>query len=91
MLEQFKDYYNKAKMNQQRLYQGYNWTKEDINDDLIWHVPIYDVVNRKYAAFSSLLEAIDKKELDPKGNGNYFKDHKIDKDNFIYLSYLFRL
>jgi hypothetical protein len=91
MLEQFKDYYNKAKMNQQRLYQGYNWTKQDINDDLVWHVPIYDVVNRKYAAFSSLLEAIDKKELDPKGNGNYFKEHKIDKDNFIYLSYLFRL
>ena len=91
MLDQFKDYYYKAKMNQQRLYQGYEWTKQDIDDDLIWHVPIYDVVNRRYAAFSSLLEAIRKGKDDPKGNGKYFKDHNVDTDNFIYLSYLFRL
>lgn len=91
MLEQFKNYYNKAKMNQQRLYQGYNWTKKDINDDLIWHVPIYDVVNRRYAAFSSFLEAIRYKEKDPKNNGLYFKNCKIDDSNFIYLCYLFRL
>lgn len=91
MLEQFKDYYNKAKLNQQRLYEGYNWTKEDINDDLVWHVPIYDVVNRRYAAFSSLLEALILKDKDPKGNGNYFIDTKITNVDFIFLAYLFRL
>jgi hypothetical protein len=91
MLEQFKDYYNKAKMNQERLYQNYNWTKEDINDDLIWHVPIYDVVNRRYAAFSSLPEAIWNKEDDVKGNGKYFKAASISKEDFAYMCYLFRL
>ena len=91
MLAKFKEYYNKAKMNQERLYEGYSWTKEDIDDDLVWHVPIYDVVNRKYAAFSSLLEAIKNKENDPKGNGKYFKDHKISHVHFMYMCYLFRL
>ena len=91
MLAEFKEYYNKAKMNQERLYEGYSWTKEDIDDDLVWHVPIYDVVNRKYAAFSSLLEAIKNKENDPKGNGKYFKDHKISHVHFMYMCYLFRL
>jgi hypothetical protein len=91
MLDNFISYYNKAKKNQQRLYEGYDWTEEDIDDDLIWNVPIYDVVNRRYAAFSSLLEAINKKELDPKGNGIYFVDTKLDDQSFMFLCYLFRL
>lgn len=63
-----------------------------INDDLIFNVPIYDMLDRKYAAFSSFLEALDKKEKDPKGNGLNFKDHKINRtiDKFM-LYYLFRL
>lgn len=91
MLEQFKDYYKKARMNQERLYEGKSWTKEDINDDLIWNVPIYDVVNRRYAAFSSLPEALWKGDDDPKNNGKYFKDKSIDKKDFAFLCYLFRL
>lgn len=91
MLNKFKQYYSKAKMNQERLYQGYTWTKEDINDDLIYNVPIYDVVNRKYAAFSSLLEAIKKKHDDPKENGKYFSNHEISDIDFMYMCYLFRL
>lgn len=91
MLEQFKDYYRKAKMNQERLHQGYNWTKEDINDDLIFYVPIYDVVNRRFAAFSSLPEAIWRKHKDPKGNGKYFTSASINNKDFAYLCYLFRL
>lgn len=65
---------------------------EFINDDLIFHVPIYDMLDRRYAAFSSFLEALDKKEKDPKGNGLKFKDHKITRtiDKFM-LYYLFRL
>jgi len=91
MLDQFKDYYNKAKLNQERLYQDYKWTKQDINDDLVWNVPIYDVINRRYAAFSSLLEAIRLKDKDPKGNGNYFLNTNFTNFDFIFLSYLFRL
>jgi hypothetical protein len=91
MLEIFKDYYTKAKLNQERLHQGYNWTEEQIDDDLIWNVPIYDVVNRRYAAFSSLPEALFKKQKDPKGNGNHFVAASISKADFSYLCYLFRL
>tara|TARA_B100001173_G_scaffold75848_1_gene64710 strand:+ start:13979 stop:14890 length:912 start_codon:yes stop_codon:yes gene_type:complete len=91
MIEEFQLYYNKAKLNQQRLYEGYDWTKEDIDDDLIWHVPIYDVVNRRYAAFSSFLEALIHGENDPKGNGNYFKHVGLNDFDFMLLCYLFRL
>jgi len=91
MLSEFKQYYKKAKMNQERLYEGYSWNKDDIDDDLIWHVPIYDVVNRKFAAFSSFLEALRKKEDDPKQNGKYFKHHNISDVHFMFLCYLFRL
>ena len=71
MLEIFKEYYRKANMMQELKYEGHHHTEQDVNDDLIWNVPIYDVVNRRYAAFSSLLEAIKYKEKDPKGNGIY--------------------
>ena len=93
MLEEFKEYYRKAKMNQERLYEGKDWNESDINDDLIWNVPIYDIVNRRYAAFSSLTEAIWRKDKDPKGNGKYFLKlgDKLNDKDFIKLCYLFRL
>ena len=93
MLEQFKDYYSKAKMMQGYKFQGKNFTEQDVNDDLVWNVPIYDVVNRKYAAFSSLLEAVDKGLLDPKQNGVYFLEasKSIGDFDFVMLCYLFRL
>lgn len=91
MIDQFIDYYSKAKKMQELKFQGGTWTKQDVNDDLVWNIPIYDVVNRKYAAFSSLLEAIHKKENDPKGNGIYFKGLDIKSIDFITLCYLFRL
>lgn len=90
MINEFKQYYDKACMMQRRLYQGWNYTEKDIADDLIWNVPIYDVVNRKYAAFSSFLEAVKFKDKDPKGNGKYFTENVSHRD-FITLCYLFRL
>lgn len=94
MLEQFKDYYKKANMMQELKFQGIHYEESDIDDDLVWNVPIYDVVNRRYAAFSSLLEAIIKKDKDPKGNGKYFDKclENMDSDfDMFYLCYLFRL
>lgn len=92
MLEQFKDYYNKAQKMQQLKFQGFNWKEKDVDDDLVWNIPIYDVVNRRFAAFSSLLEAIKAKE-DPKNNSIYFKSARdnIKDVNFIKMCYLFRL
>ena len=48
--------------------------------------PIYDVVNRRFAAFSSLLEAIKAKE-DPKNNSIYFNisRNKIKDIDFIKM------
>ena len=93
MLYTFVDYYKKAKMMQELKFQGKNWTEKDVNDDLVWYVPIYDVVNRRFAAFSSLLEAIKRGVKDPKGNGKYFKlaNESISDEDFIKLCYLFRL
>lgn len=93
MIDTFLEYYRKAKMMQELKFEGASYTKEDIDDDLIWNVPIYDVVNRRFAAFSSLLEAIKLKEKDPKGNGIYFSmlDNRMTDENFIKLCYLFRL
>ena len=93
MLTQFTNYYSKAKKMQELKFQGKNWKKEDINDDLIWNIPIYDVVNRRFAAFSSLPEAIIYKENDPKKNGIYFTNlgDRLTSDNFIKMCYLFRL
>ena len=92
MIDQFLDYYSKAKKMQELKFEGKFWTEEEVNDDLVWNIPIYDVVNRKYAAFSSLLEAIKKQEDDPKENGIYFtKSKNIEDIDFITLCYLFRL
>ena len=93
MLEEFKTYYKKAKMMQELKFEGASWSESDINDELIYNVPIYDVVNRRYAAFSSLPEAIRYKEKDPKENGIYFKiiEDRMTHVNFIKMCYLFRL
>lgn len=93
MLKQFIDYYNKAKLMQELKFQGYNHSEKDVNDDLVWNIPIYDVVNRRYAAFSSFLEAIVNYNNDPKNNGLYFEGSydNIEKHDFIKLCYLFRL
>lgn len=91
MIDKFLNYFEKAKKMQELKFEGGSWTEQDINDDLVWNIPIYDVVNRKYAAFSSLLEAIVKKDKDPKGNGIYFQDLEIADDDFINLCYFFRL
>jgi len=92
MVDQFLKYYEKAHMMQKHKYQKGNYNEQDIDDDLIWNVPIYDVVNRRYAAFSSLLEAI-KADNDPKNNSIFFKEAKenISDLDFINLCYLFRL
>lgn len=69
--------------------------EELVDDDLVFHVPIYDMLDRRYAAFSSFLEALDKKEDDPKGNGKYFTKCRSLKElglkDFMMLCYLFRL
>lgn len=92
MLEEFISYYGKAKKMQELKFEGKTWNESDVNDDLVWNIPIYDVVNRKYAAFSSLLEAVKKQENDPKNNGIYFEKSKLIFDSdFVMLCYLFRL
>jgi hypothetical protein len=66
--------------------------KEIVNDDLIFNVPIYDMLDRRYAAFSSFPEALKKKELDPKGHGLKYRHHTIeDKFEYLMCFYLFRL
>lgn len=63
-----------------------------VDDDLIFNVPIYDMLDRKYAAFSSFPEALKMKELDPKGYGINYKDHNIKNDfDYFMCFYLFRL
>ena len=94
MLEQFKHYYKIAQKMQHIKFEGNTkgFTKNDVGDDLAWNVPIYDVVNRRYAAFSSFTEAIYYKEKDPKGNGKYFTTATVPKDiHFATMCYLFRL
>ena len=94
MINEFKHYYEVARKMQHIKFEGNakGFTKNDVGDDLAWNVPIYDVVNRRYAAFSSFPEALWHKHADPKGNGQYFKANTIPRDvNFASLCYLFRL
>ena len=101
VLEAIDDYHRKSLEMQKFHFEGnpMKYTKEDlkdaVDDDLIFHVPIYDMLDRRYAAFSSFLEALDKKESDPKGNGNHFIDapglSELSVYNKIALFYLFRL
>lgn len=101
VLEAIDDYHVKSLEMQKYHYEGNKEgltledLKERVNDDLIFHVPIYDMLDRRYAAFCSFLEAIDKKEKDPKKNGLYFLNSPSLSDlelrDAIALFYLFRL
>ena len=94
VLDAIDEYHERSLLMQRYYFEKENIEniEEKINDDLIFNVPIYDMLDRRYAAFSSFLEALDKKENDPKGNGIRFKDHKINSEfDFFVLYYLFRL
>ena len=91
MIEEFKYYYERAKKMQELKYEGKDWTEMDVADELIWNIPIYDVVNRRFAAFSSLPEAIRRGRNDPKRNGVFFDRMHISDEDFVNLLYLFRL
>ena len=94
MITEFLHYYEVARKMQSMKFEGNpnGYTQEDIADDLAFNVPIYDVINRRYAAFSSFTEAVWYKQKDPKGNGNIFKSNTVPHDyNFATLCYLFRL
>jgi len=66
--------------------------ENEVNDDLIFNVPIYDMGSRKYAAFCSFTEAVWKKQNDVKGNGQHFTHHQINNEfDWFMLFYLFRL
>jgi len=98
ILDALDDYHLKSLLMQKFYFEGNkeNLTEEElklkVNDDLIFNVPIYDMLDRRYAAFSSFLEALDKKENDPKGNGIRFINYQeIGLQTKILLYYLFRL
>ena len=98
VLKAIDDYNVKSNL-MQRYYFEFNpdgitedQLKEKVNDDLVFNVRIYDMLDRRYAAFSSFIEAIKQKDNDPKKNGKWF--NKLDNmptSNWIMLYYLFRL
>jgi len=98
ILDALDDYHIKSLTMQEYYFDGHKAgvseeeLRDMVDDDLVFHVPIYDMLDRRYAAFCSFLEALHKRELDPKGHGVRFKDHavsrRIDK---LMLYYLFRL
>lgn len=97
VLRAIDDYHNKS-LAMQKYHFEFNphkltldELKKQVNDDLIFNVPIYDMLDRKYAAFSSFLEAIKLGKIDPKGNGEYFDRPEMSEYNWIMLFYLFRL
>lgn len=97
MLEALDDYHVKSKaMQSYYLDMDSNCLCEvdlefSVDDDLVFNVPIYDMLDRKYAAFSSLTEAIMRPDQDPKQNGRFFEHYKRDMVDNIMLFYLFRL
>ncbi len=95
LLEALDEYHVKSMLMEKHVIEKQNFKgdiKKEVNDDLIFNVPIYDMGQRKYAAFCSFTEAIWKKEQDIKGNGIYFVNHKIDNEfDWLILFYLFRL
>ena len=95
MVEQFIKYYEMAHATQQYKFEktiDYDEFIHRVPDPLIRNVPIYDVVQRRYAAFSSFPEALRYGERDPKGNGKFFTSASVGRsEDFKYLLYLFRL
>lgn len=96
VLRAIDDYHTKSLSLQKYHFEGneanvsYSQLKESVNDDLIFNVPIYDMLDRKYASFSSFLEAL-KNPDDPKGNNEFFPDIEMNRFKWILLFYLFRL
>jgi hypothetical protein len=97
LLQALDDYHDKSLAMQQYHFEGnpQKLTEEQfkfkVNDDLVFHVPIYDMRDRRYAAFSSLLEALRMGSADPKGNGKFFVEPKLWDFEWTLLFYLFRL
>ena len=94
LLESIDDYHVKTMLMQNHKIEKkpISDLKSAVNDDLVYHVPIYDMGSRKYAAFCSLPEALWKKEKDVKGNGMHFLDHQIsDISDWFFLFYAFRV
>lgn len=58
LFEDFLTYYEKAYMLQLNQFEDGQFTEKDIDDPLMWHVPIYNNVQRRYAGFSNALEAL---------------------------------
>ncbi len=100
ILEAMDDYGRKTDLLQQYLYEGNpkNLTAISlemlVDDPLMYYVPIYDVTHRRYAAFSSLCEALWHGEKDPKENGKFFNKfnrYNLGTEEWFYLFYTFRL
>jgi hypothetical protein len=97
VLDALDEYHNRSLVMQKALYDksisvSEEKLKELVDDDLIYNVPIYDMLDRKYAAFSSFPEALKMRDKDPKGYGIKYKDHDVKGDfNYLMCLYLFRL
>lgn len=97
VLEALDEYHHRSLMMQKWLYDKtishtVEAARKIVDDDLIFHVPIYDMLDRRFAAFSSFPEALKHKEKDPKGHGHKYKHHKVDHQfDWFMLLYLFRL
>jgi len=95
LLEALDEYHFKSMLMEKHIIEKKPFSgniQQAINDDLIFNVPIYDMGQRKYAAFCSFTEAVWKKENDVKGNGVHFSHHEIKNDfDWLMLFYLFRL
>lgn len=65
--------------------------KDTVDDDLVFNVPIYDMIDRRYAGFSSFIDALMRPNDDPKGNSRYFDVRDMSEQKCIVLFYLFRI
>ena len=90
-VEGIKDYHDKARLIQRHKFEGVHTTEQEVNDPLMWNVPIYDVVNRKYAAFNSLITALQYGKDDPKGNGYPYEGLSLSIPEWLYIFFTFRM
>ena len=65
--------------------------EKKVDDDLIFNVPIYDMGNRRFAAFCSFTEAVWYQDKDYKENGQYLRNDIKGNYDWFMLFYLFRL
>lgn len=95
LLQALDEYDFRSKLLQEHLmlkkpYQGD--LEQDVNDDLMYHVPIYDTANRRFAAFCAFTEAVWYGDKDPRNMGKHFKNCEIKNEfDWFMLFYLFRL